>query len=67
MKVWILLILSIIIAACTGTEEVRDERERVSREPVIYRSYIEEGSENYLEDINSEEEGRVYYRNYRGD
>lgn len=63
MKLLIILILGITMAACTSTT---DKSERISREPVKYWNYVEEEN-TFVEDTVEEDEGNIYYWNYRGE
>jgi len=63
MKLLIILILGITMAACTSTT---DKTERISREPVQYWNYVEEEN-TFVEDTVEEDEGNIYYWNYRGE
>lgn len=64
MKFLILAMLLMSIAACTNDDEGNLES---PDEPMIYREYIEEGSDEYLEDQREKEEGKIYYRDYHED
>ncbi len=49
------------MAACTNTS---DKSERMAREPIKYWNYVEEESEFVKE---KDDEGKIYYWNYRGE
>ncbi len=62
MKFLFILILGMTMAACTNTS---DKSERMAREPVKYWNYVEE--ENDFVREQEEDEGNIYYWNYRGE
>jgi len=63
MKLLVVLILGIVMIACTNTS---DKSERISREPVKYWNYVEE-EKTFVDDTAEEKTGDVYYWNYSGE
>jgi|GEM_PF-2924877 len=62
MKIIILITLVVVITSCRNTREKVSDKE--PENPLIYREYIEEGGEEYLEEEREKEEGKIYYRDY---
>ena len=66
MKIFTMLMLSLIIGACSNSDNKdadRMSRDTLTREPIIYRDYIEEGGEEYL-DKHRTDADNMYYRGY---
>lgn len=51
------------MVSCTSDDEGSIEDRR--KKPLIYREYIEEGGEEYLEEEREKNEGKIYYRDYK--
>ncbi len=62
----LLLLIGLVLGtmiSCTSDDEGSIEDRR--KKPLIYREYIEEGGEEYLEEEREKDEGKIYYRDYR--
>ncbi|WP_281836671.1 hypothetical protein [Propionigenium maris] len=62
----LLLLIGLVLGtmiSCTSDDEGNIENR--SKKPMIYREYIEEGGEEYLEEEREKDEGKIYYRDYK--
>ena len=65
MKIIMMLILGMIVVSCTNNQNVDRMSRGANENPIIYRNYIQEGSDSYLKAEQDADE--VYYWNYRGE